>query len=458
MEFIAKRLLTFRDAILANGVEGTVTYRGELSHFVRCGCNRISLATSEKLASLEIEIQSGKKAISGSVTFGVSDQPVLDLIAKLADRLPHMPDNQHLPEIESLPPAGSLPDGELVYPFESSEAVAVFEAAINEFGARGEISGAYSCGVSEYAVCNTASTQINGARVEDSNCEVVLFLADSGKELRSASCGRRPADIKGNEIIATLRRNLQLKDTTPREDLEPGEYPVIFHADAVGEMIQFLGWTAFSGESYDLQNGFIDKHSEKPGMVLFDEKVTIFDDPEDPRTVYRRTAGLNGMPRPKFPLITEGKLEQFFYSDRAHAKRYDRKVNNDQWTGSPVMVCGDGPGSFDEMVKSIKEPTIYVSYIHYMNLTNSTLGEFTGVSRFGTFLIADGEVKAHLYNLRLNDSLKRLFNNVDWVGSSARAVDFSTTYDRRSPDGVSCPEYVKFRDVKITATSKPKGE
>ncbi len=120
------------------------------------------------------------------------------------------------------------------------------------------------------------------------------------------------------------------------------------------------------------------------------------------------------------------------------------------------MNTGDGPSDFSEMVKSCERPTIYIPFIHYMNFTNATKGEFTGTSRFGTFLIENGKIQNHLFNLRINDSYMRIFNNVEWLSNRIAHVNTSNTYGVRMASSIACPNFVKVNNVKITDSSAPK--
>ena len=166
--------------------------------------------------------------------------------------------------------------------------------------------------------------------------------------------------------------------------------------------------------------------------------------------------GLNGVARHAFPLIEEGVLQNMFYSDKDTCDRFSMDVNNDFSVSSLVVNTGDGPSDFNEMVASCKKPTIYIPFIHYMNFTNPAKGECTGTSRFGTVLVEDGKVKNHLFNLRINDSYMRIFNNVEWLSKKMAHVNTSDTYGMRIASSIACPSFVKVNGVKITDSSAPK--
>ncbi|TEW43196.1 hypothetical protein E2R67_16095 [Psychromonas sp. RZ5] len=89
-----------------------------------------------------------------------------------------------------------------------------------------------------------------------------------------------------------------------------------------------------------------------------------------------------------------------------------------------------------------------------MNFTNAAKGEFTGTSRFGTFLIEQGEIKAHLYNQRINDSYHNTFNQIEWLSSTLTHINTSDTYGMRNAASIACPQFVKVNNVKITGSNQ----
>ncbi len=451
MKNLVKRLKVYRQALVDLGVQGTVSFRGEQSHFVRCGCNRISLSTSEELDRIFIDLQKDGRAISGSISLGVDgDQGVLDLIENLNSKLPYMHESSDLADVDAFEEEFQCFEQREEVNFDTNIAVNLFKKAIDRFADLGDISGAFTGSVSTYATVNSASALVNGTVVEDCNAELVLFTKE-GKELRSAGCGNSIGEINHTALIDEIARNLALKESTPLEDLDPGKYDIVFHADAIRSMIGFMGWVMFSGENYDQGSSMVGEAGI--GGKELGDNITFSDNPNDAETLYRRGVGMNGVVRNPMTLVKNGVVENFFYSDRKLAKRFGKTVNNDQSCSSIKLAGGTGVNTFDELVKQSTKPILYIPFIHYMNLTNVSKGEFTGASRFGTFLIENGKVRAHLHNLRINDSLKRIFNNVEWLSEETQRVDNTTTYFMRNPEGATCPRMMLVKDVNITGSS-----
>ncbi|MCE2572741.1 metallopeptidase TldD-related protein [Motilimonas eburnea] len=457
---IADTLITLNAFMRQQGICGSLTYRHEVSHMVRCGRSQISLNVSEEGEKFFIELQQGQRKISGSTTAQAGDvDKIQALILALNERL------QYMPQVEHLTPMQAIAQGDLdrfngdeqLHTIDSQRLVDLFKQTHQHFAnEQVEISGAFSAGTYRYAIINTLVDNPICYQGSDYNIELVLqLLAQDKKEIRIADVGESLAQYQPNALIAELVRRYQLKLNTPRQDIPPGEYDVIFHADAFADLTNYLSYMALHGETYQYGMGMLQANKHKLGDTLFDASLTISDDPNDPDTLFGRPVGINGIARGHFPLITQGTLQNVYYSDKDDCDRFACHRNNDMNVASLKVHTGTGPADFDAMVKSCSKPTLYISFIHYMNITHAAKGEFTGTSRFGTLLIEDGQVKAHLYNQRINDSYHRIFNQIEWLSSQLSHVNMSNTYGMRNASSISCPQFVKVNKVNITGSSAP---
>lgn len=84
-----------------------------------------------------------------------------------------------------------------------------------------------------------------------------------------------------------------------------------------------------------------------------------------------------------------------------------------------------GQRSTAELIASI-ERGVYVTRLHYVSPTNLAELELTGVTRDGTFLIQEGQLRAPLCDLRFNQSLLQALRGEVEPGSETRllASDF----------------------------------
>lgn len=459
MKAIKTLLQQINQFMKAQGISGTVTYKQETSHMVRCGRSQISLNVSEQGEKYFIELQQGKRKIAGSTTAQRDELDKLKaLVLSLHEKLDFMPEVAHLRPLNAIA-QGDL-DSSKVDPallnLDSSIMVNLFKDCAEYFKNENiEISGAFSAGIQRYAVINTLVEEAQSYEGSDYNVEMVLQLLDHNKkEIRVSDIGYSLAQFNSQKLIAYLTKMYQIKTQTPLQDIPPGEYDVVFYADAFSDLTNYMSALTLGGESYQYGMGMLQKDKQKIGDKLFSDKLCIIDNANDPDVLFNRPVGLNGVKRSDFSLITNGVLNNFYYSNKDDCDRFYIDINNDSSVAGLKVKTGNGPADFDAMVKSCIKPTLFISYIHYMNFTNAAKGEFTGTSRFGTFLIEQGEIKAHLYNQRINDSYHNTFNQIEWLSSTLTHINTSDTYGMRNAASIACPLFVKVNKVKITGSNQ----
>lgn len=457
MQQVNEILEKLNNYIKGKNVQGQILYRSESSHLVRCAGSQISTNVSEKSASLAIEIQSGKRSVEGRYKGSLDDfSKITEIIDKLCIAVEITPEIPFLTPLDQISADENLNAVEETIAVNSENVVQLFADTKSRFSqAAVDISGACSLGHSEYAVINTMCERPLFQRCNDYNVEVVLQLSQADKkELRVAATGDNWANFDHAPLLSHLEKIHQLKTTTGIADLPSGPYDVVFAADAFAEFFLFLVYLGLGGESYEFQTGMFQKEKHKIGGQLFHSALTIIDDPQGQDVLYRRRFGMNGKRRDHFPLVENGVLKNLYYSDKKVCDRFSKKVNNDINVASLKVERGGGPSDFDAMVQAATKKTVYIPYVHYMNATNPSKGEVTGTSRFGTFLLENGQVTNHLYNLRINDSLHNLFNNIEWLSDELTDVNLSNTYGLRNPLSLTCPKFVKINGVYISGSNK----
>ncbi|MBT3584386.1 MAG: hypothetical protein HN509_05750 [Halobacteriovoraceae bacterium] len=454
MKEVRELLNSLNEYLKGHQLDGEILYTYEESNLVRCGRNQISLNNQQVRNNFEISIKKGKREIQGSLAdANHSLDKLKEFIDEMIQKIDYLPETPFLKDYTPLPKSfKSLDQIDLSKRHIKSEEVVQVLKIIGTFfeGKEVEQSGAISFGKSGYAIINTESENAFSWQGEDYNLEIVLqLLNDNNKEIRVADAGTHFKDVKIKELVSSLNRDYLIKTSSSRKDLVPKKYDVVFGADAIAEMIAYMAWVGLKGESYLFESGMFKKSNVSLGDKVFSPLLSISDAPQ----LFKREIGPNGIQRKAMDFIKNGSLENFAYSNKATCDRFDVKQNTHFGTSELTMESGVGPNSFGKVVDESIEETVYISYLHYMNFTNKNLGEFTGTSRFGTYLLEKGELQGHLHNIRINDSFLRLFNNIQWISSSTKAVNLSNSYGMRSPYIIHCPEYIRILDVPITGSS-----
>lgn len=454
---VQQTLRALNQYLKEKNLTGCISYRGETAHLMRAANSQISLNATERGSKFFIELQDDKRFSRAGVSAGPdSTQSVKEAVDLCAQNLPSMPE---VPFATPMKPISQLDENvsetdPAFASIDSKTMESLFSEAKKRFAHRQtEVTGAFSLGQYEFGSINTLVTDPLYHKGSDYNIEIVLQMRRGKKEVRASDVGARSDALKFDKILDELDTYLSVKENTPLQDLPKGKYRVVFGRDAIAEMVMFLGWLAISGETFEYENGMLRKNEHSFGDKILGDNFTLVDDPAQPGMLFPRTFGLNGVARKRFPLFTNGVWENLIYSRKLDCDRFGKAVNNDLGVPNFVMSCGDGPETFAEVVASCREKTVFIPYLHYMNSPDSSKGEITASSRFGTFLIDEGKVQSHLYSLRLNETLFNIFRQISWLSRASRHSNISDTYGLRMAEAIQLPAYMCVDGVNITGSS-----
>jgi predicted Zn-dependent protease len=196
--------------------------------------------------------------------------------------------------------------------------------------------------------------------------------------------------------------------------IEPGRYTVILEPQAVGDLVQLIGFALAARNADEGRSAFSKQGGgNKIGEKLVDSRVTIFSDPQDPELLAQPYDG-QGLPLARQVWIENGVLKQLVYS------RFWAQKQGKTPTGFPssVKMVG-GTTSIDDMIKSTPRGVL-VTRLWYLRQVDPRTILYTGLTRDGTFLIENGKITKAIKNFRFNESPLFLLNNVEAIGHSVR--------------------------------------
>lgn len=200
-------------------------------------------------------------------------------------------------------------------------------------------------------------------------------------------------------------------------EIEPGVYTVILSPEAVSDILNYTGYTAFNGKMIMEGKSFV---CNNRGKKIFPETITVSDDPFDELTM-PIPFDLVGYPREKIDLIKDGVIKDGVY-DHLTALKYNKKCTGNtlppehaSFGALPFnLVMKKGSNSVEEMISSTKKG-IYISRFHYVNILNPMSVQLTGMTRDGTFLIEGGKLGRAIKNMRFNTSVIDMLKAVDMI-------------------------------------------
>ena len=196
--------------------------------------------------------------------------------------------------------------------------------------------------------------------------------------------------------------------------IEPGKYTVIMEPAATVTLIGNMAG-GFDKRLIDEGRSFLTKEGggSKVGEKLFDERVTLVSDPQNPDCPYSPWAG-DGQAHNKQVWIDKGVVRTVGCS------RYWAAENDLEPVPVPNSFAMEGgDDSLEELVKSVRRG-ILVTRTWYIRTVDPQTQLYTGLTRDGTFYVENGEIKYPVKNLRFNESPIIMLNNIERLGKPVR--------------------------------------
>jgi predicted Zn-dependent protease len=316
---------------------------------------------------------------------------------------------------------------------------AALETAFSACLARGtEAHGTWSAGDVSVAVASRA-----GAHAADRVTDAFMKVTAFGPGGRSGYAeGTAPAlagiDPRGLADRAAAKAAAEVLP----ERLPPGEYPVVLEADAVGDLLSWLGALAHNGLAYaEDRSALCGRLGERVAAV----RINLSDSPRFARTL-PRAFDAEGVPKVPLPLIQDGVAHRVVHDTRSAALCDARSTGHalvpggDAFGPMPtnLVLIGGGAADEHELARPI-ERGIYVTRLWYTNPVREKETLLTGVTRDGTFLIEDGRVTRPIEDMRMTDTVLGVLDRCEDLGASTRLTSDGEFYGRRFAVGVVCP-------------------
>ena len=303
---------------------------------------------------------------------------------------------------------------------------------VKEKGCRA--SGAFSNGEVELAVVNSLGVEAY-QKFSDLFLHVIV---ENEKSSGYASFVSRDPD--GLDVDALAKEAIGKISKEEPAELEPGEYEVILEPYAVNELLSFLGYLGF--HALAVQEGrsfFCNRFGEK----MVDDKVTIYDDGLDPGGL-QVPFDFEGIPKKKVTFFDRGIAREVTYDSFTGGREGKESTGHGLIapnTAGPIPInlfMKEGESSLEEMIQSVRRG-IYVTRFHYTNVVEPMKAAITGMTRDGTFLVEEGEMKRPVKNLRFTESVLKALSRVTAISKDRRICSEGTVYSRRFVTGTVVP-------------------
>jgi predicted Zn-dependent protease len=176
---------------------------------------------------------------------------------------------------------------------------------------------------------------------------------------------------------------------------------------------------------------------------MVDEKVTIYDDGLDPEGL-QVPFDFEGIPKKKVTFFDRGVAKEVTYDSFTGGREGKESTGHGLIapnTAGPIPInlfMKGGESSLEEMIRSVRKG-IYVTRFHYTNVVEPMKAVITGMTRDGTFLIEEGEVKRPIKNLRFTESILKVLSQLTAISKDRRVCSEGTVYSRRFVTGTVAP-------------------
>ena len=203
------------------------------------------------------------------------------------------------------------------------------------------------------------------------------------------------------------------------QTIEPGDYTVVFEPAAMTSLLPWVIWN-LDARAADEGRSFMSRNDDsgnpignKVGEQLFNPIVRVQRNSAHPLLQGGRFFG-NGLANTELDIIQDGVPQTLSYS------RYWAKEQGKEPTGAmyPIVMTGSDKTVADLIAST--ERGIFVSRAWYVRYVNPRTLEVTGMTRDGTFLIENGKLAHPIKNLRFNQCLPEMLDNVVAVSQARR--------------------------------------
>ncbi|MFL5799519.1 MAG: TldD/PmbA family protein [Actinomycetota bacterium] len=293
------------------------------------------------------------------------------------------------------------------------------EAIVSQASDGFRAAGSYETGAAEIALLNSEGQFCYGPTTQASVTALVSGGDGGAGYVEAWSVGADGLDLE--EIGRRAAR--KARDSQAPRDLDPGRYEVVLEPAAVATLVAFLSYLGFGGRALAEGRSCL---SGREGQRVAAEGITIVDDvfaPGMPGAAF----DFEGTPKRPVDLIRDGVFRDGVY-DRRSAKQAGKESTghalpapNPEGAFPLNVEMAPGDASVEDMVAATKRGLL-VTRFHYSNVVHPLDSVITGMTRDGTWLVEDGEIRHPVKNLRFTQSILEALQGTELVGRDTEMV------------------------------------
>ena len=396
-------------------------YADEASEFVRFNHAQVRQAGQVQQASLNLKlINDGRHADLGITLSGEAEldrQRLANGLQQLRETLPLLPPDPYL----LLNPDAWHNHNEQLRPL--PELAQVLDD-ISQAADGVDLVGFYAAGPISRGFASSTGA-FGWHRANSFNFDFSLFHAN-GEAVKASYAGHtwNSADFaarfqQAREQLAFLGR--------PLHNLAPGQYRAYLAPAALEEIISIITWGGFSAQAIaskgsSLQRLYAGDQSLSP-LVTVDEQIS---------GSLSQAFSTEGYPRKDVTLINAGQAEGQLINSRSAAE-YGLNTNGASSDESPsALQMAAGNLAQADILKQLGTG-LYISNLWYLNYSDLPAARLTGMTRFATFWVENGEIQAPVSTMRFDDSVYQLLGSqLEALTADRELLLSASTYSQRN--------------------------
>nr|WP_314480765.1 TldD/PmbA family protein [uncultured Pseudomonas sp.] len=406
----------------------TLGLSAEQSQFVRFNHAKVRQAGEVSQASAHLRLIHADRQAEQHLTLSgdahLDRQRLLDALSQLRHTLPLLAADPYLSLDESAWHSDNQQTQALP---ELSEVLALLEQEAGDL----DLVGIYAAGPIWRAFASSFGA-FGWHQANSFNVDWSLFH-DSGQAVKANYAGQVWSTDDFTARLRQARAQLGYLGLAPVV-LEPGSYRAYLAPAAMDEIAGMLCWGGFSAQalatgSSALQRLYSGDATLSP-LVSFAEQVSgslspAFSD--------------QGSPRLDVALIERGKASQRLTCARS-AVEFGLSANGADSYESPCALSL-APGQLpSEQILERLGTGLYISNLWYLNYSDLPAARMTGLTRFATFWVQDGQIQGPVSTMRFDDSLYNVLGDQLEALTCEREMILSTsTYGQRSTGSSHLP-------------------
>jgi len=403
---------------------------GERTDFIRLNNGDVRQAGTIDQRVLSVDLIEGRRHVAGSISLSgehsTDEARVAALLGRLREQRAHVLDDPFL--LYNTEPVSTerIESGTIPTP---DAALADIRAA----AAGRDLVGIYASGDTYSGFANSLG-QRNWFQSATFNLDWCFYLR-ADKAAKNLYAGY---DWDDDAFAAKIDWSAQQLAALGRDpvDLSPGEYRTFLAPRAVEQITELLSWYGAFG-----QRAHETRQTPLLRMLVDDIALSpLLNISEDTAGGVAPNFQTSGFVRPdRIPLVTNGIYAETLVSPRS-AQEFGIATNgagDHEQPESLAIAPGDVP---NDAVNEALGTGLYVGNLWYLNFSDQAACRTTGMTRFATFWMDDGEIVAPVNVLRFDDTAFHLLGDrLEGLTDSADVLLDTSTYEQRSTSSQRLP-------------------